>query len=934
MALVAHKYMPQEMPDAELRATFAAREHTLDYLLKSLREQCDSKTLTSYLITGPRGAGKTTIVLMLCLRMREDARLSAAWLPVRFPEELPGITSLRDLLAATLHVMAEDGIADAAPWHEKVEKEADDEQSLELAVSGLRQIAGQQGRRLVLFVENFDLVFDRGLDERGQKALRRLLMDGPFMMIVGTAVNQFEAVRVYEEAFFNYFCPVPLERLNDEQVSQILFRRAEYDGNEKFGEQYRRYEGRVKAISRLTGGNPRLVLMLYEVLAHGDLGSTVNTLRSLVDELTPLLKDILEHQFSDQQSKILDALMRSGGTATPSEVARAARLGLNTVTTQLSRLKEMQIVDLRGGGKGRAAYYTVPDQLFCTWYQMRYLRQHRRRIEMFVEVLRVWYEEEQRLRIMRDRVDEALRSQGKAARDAATAAEYFSASLAATDYHREAQELIVGTWLQIGSLDDAALALVEDSDFGATDGSGYEATAYARLGQWAWEHDDPATEMRALRSAIERSPEDWKLHLRLGLALARCEKHDAAQEHFGQVIECQEAGGEFQAAGFLNRGLCKEAKGDTEGAIADFTNVLHLDSAQIGVVALTLLKRGVAKGSLGDTEGEIADYTAVVELEGAPTEDVALALVKRGVTKARQGDTEGAIADYTAVVELEGAATEHVRAALLSRGACKAKQGDMDGAIADCTAVVEYEGAATEQVAIAHLLRGVSKWRRADTDGAIADFTAVAELQGAPTNELAHALLIRGSLRMLQRDAEDAIADFDAVRMLDGAAGDQVAMALFARGACMGSQGDMHSCADDLLVGIRDPNVDGELRTSTLNLVFRIACREQSEALLQRAARASAEGLSHLPPGERAEELESVLLHLASPDMKSAWPRVVGSLLESQPAEVLQRLEFFRPAAQILQTGDLSMLDPLPPEQREFVREVLDKFEADPAQRE
>ena len=78
MTLVVHKYMPEEMPVEELRATFAAREHTLSYLVTALHSQITAKTLTSYLITGPRGAGKTTIVLMTCLSIREDPALSAA----------------------------------------------------------------------------------------------------------------------------------------------------------------------------------------------------------------------------------------------------------------------------------------------------------------------------------------------------------------------------------------------------------------------------------------------------------------------------------------------------------------------------------------------------------------------------------------------------------------------------------------------------------------------------------------------------------------------------------------------------------------------------------------------------------------------------------------------------------------------------------------
>ena len=316
MALVAHKYMPEQMPVEELRATFAAREHTLEFLVKAIRDQIGARTLTSYLITGPRGAGKTTLVLMLCLRLRDDPELAAAWLPVRFPEELPAITSLRDLFAAALSELAEQGIEGARAWHEKVEREADERRSRDLAVTALRRIAEERGRRLILFVENFDQLFDRAWAKE-EATLRRLLMADPFMLIVGTTIRQFEALRAYGRAFFNYFCEVPLKRLDDEQVRALLVSRAEWDGRPDVAERCRAHQADIRAISRLTGGNTRLVLMLYEILSHGDITSVVATLRQLVDQLTPLLKDILEHQLTDQQRKIVDALMRSGGTATP-----------------------------------------------------------------------------------------------------------------------------------------------------------------------------------------------------------------------------------------------------------------------------------------------------------------------------------------------------------------------------------------------------------------------------------------------------------------------------------------------------------------------------------------------------------------------------------------------------------------------------------------
>src|ERR1035437_5201636 len=101
-SVVAHKYTPSEMSERELDATFAARGHTVDYLLKSLRDQIKAGTLSSFVVTGPRGA----------------------WMPVAFPEEQFSIVSLRDFLSAILRELAAGGQADAKAWLEKVEAES------------------------------------------------------------------------------------------------------------------------------------------------------------------------------------------------------------------------------------------------------------------------------------------------------------------------------------------------------------------------------------------------------------------------------------------------------------------------------------------------------------------------------------------------------------------------------------------------------------------------------------------------------------------------------------------------------------------------------------------------------------------------------------------------------------------------------------------
>src|ERR1035437_993226 len=216
-------------------------------------------------------------------------------------------------------------------------------------------------------------------------------------------------------------------------------RRAEFDGNERFLRDFREQRPKIRAIVHLAGGNPRLILMLYELLSQRQVTTIVQCLRRLGDELTPLLKDEMEN-LPPQQRKIVHALMEKGGTAQPTDLVERTRLPLNAINTQLKRLKDAQVVELLGGGKGRAANYTVPDKLFAIWYQMRYLNQNRRRIELFVEVLRIWFEAEERFAT----IQSFARLEGGASpstqREAALTTEYFAASLADTPYASEARD--------------------------------------------------------------------------------------------------------------------------------------------------------------------------------------------------------------------------------------------------------------------------------------------------------------------------------------------------------------------------------------------------------------------------------------------------------------------------------------------------------------
>ena len=387
-------YNPEQMPDAEIKQTFVGREPMLKELLALVRRQPQGAGVQHVLLIGARGMGKTTMLLMLRFAVL-DGDLHKKWQPVRFPEESYAVTDLADFwLAAIRHLAYETGDTELAARGDALRSEF--RPSVDLAGAGLATLkdwSRQHAKRLLLLVDNLDMVLGQINNTRENARLRDALMNDGTFMLVGGATSFFHEARAYDQPLYNFFKTWNLDSLDGDQINQLLLRRAEADKRADFEHQLKQNEARIKVLHYFTGGNPRLVLMLYRIIASSDLIDVRRGLEKLLDEVTPYYKAKIE-SLPPQQRKILDHIARvsarTGSGLTPTEIAAETRLPVNQVTSQLKRLSGLGYVRA-ANVRARSSWYSLAEPLYAIWHQMRFGRESRERMAWLVEFLKAWY---------------------------------------------------------------------------------------------------------------------------------------------------------------------------------------------------------------------------------------------------------------------------------------------------------------------------------------------------------------------------------------------------------------------------------------------------------------------------------------------------------------------------------------------------------------
>ncbi len=381
--MTARKYNPGFLTDDELVATFCVRTQEFASMIEAVRDTPEGAN-THQIVIGPRGSGKTSLLLRVAAEIRRDAELSARFFPVVFAEESYEVSTAGEFWLECLSRLAdqappEDNGPDLHRTHEELRQIEDDRTLGDRCLGVLQDFADRHGKRLVLIVENLNMMFDDFADDDAGWRLRQTLQTDPRFLLLASATSRFDEIDNPKQALYDLFRVLTLRPLDTDGCATLWRTVSGQD----------RAARTIQALRILTGGSPRLLTIVAKFGGEMSFRELMADLLDLVDDHTEYFKSHLE-TLAAQERRVYLALADLWKPATTREIAERARLDTSKCSAHLARLTDRGAVEVTGGSARRKLYY-LSERLYNIYYLMRRARGPAPMIEALIRFMEGYY---------------------------------------------------------------------------------------------------------------------------------------------------------------------------------------------------------------------------------------------------------------------------------------------------------------------------------------------------------------------------------------------------------------------------------------------------------------------------------------------------------------------------------------------------------------
>ena len=394
------KSNPGFLAAADLIRSFCVRIHEYTSIIEMLRE-CEKNSNPHRLVIGPRGSGKSSLLLRVASEIRRDPDLSKSLFPVVFAEESYGVSTADEFWLEALWRLAEQAPgAEGDDLHrtfEEMRMLGDGQMLGSRCLAPLLDFSSREGKRLLLIVENLNMMFREMADPDAGWKLRQVLQTEPQIILLASATSRFDEIDDPDRALYDLFVTRTLRPLSPEECSVLW---------ESVSGQRRSAEA-MRGLRILTGGNVRLLSIVARFGARLSFRDLMADLLELIDDLTEYFKSHIE-SLPAQERRVYLALADLWEPATAREVAGRARLDTSKCSAQLNRLVDRGAVEVVGGGARRKLYY-LSERLYNIYYLLRRSRTPSPLIEALVRFMDAYYSQPQLKDVASRMVSEARR---------------------------------------------------------------------------------------------------------------------------------------------------------------------------------------------------------------------------------------------------------------------------------------------------------------------------------------------------------------------------------------------------------------------------------------------------------------------------------------------------------------------------------------------
>ncbi|HUM92723.1 MAG TPA: MarR family transcriptional regulator, partial [Candidatus Competibacter sp.] len=372
-----------------------ARAPLVQDTLEILRGSMSRNSKHHFLFIGPRGIGKTHLLSLIEDEITASADLAAHYVIARFPEESHRTLSFADFLLGLCEILG-DILPDEPLWrdlHQRLRTEDNDATIVDTLVPTIRRQNRERRRTVLVMLENLGEIFTRQIKKKTDiGALRKFFMDDNGCLLIATAPLHFDAITSVEEPFYDFFDVQILEDLSAAETVDLIRRNLEWEQRNDLLQNFDALRPKLLALYKMTGGNPRLTVMLYELIAHDAITEVRQQFQILLDRITPFYQSRL-NDLPPQERAVLEtmAVMRDQ-EKTPAAITARMRLSQPQTSSLLKRLTEARYLRSTPHPQDkRSRLYTIREGFFDIWLAMNLSRGARERLPFLLDFFTLFY---------------------------------------------------------------------------------------------------------------------------------------------------------------------------------------------------------------------------------------------------------------------------------------------------------------------------------------------------------------------------------------------------------------------------------------------------------------------------------------------------------------------------------------------------------------